>query len=119
MDYNEIFRNRTKKFSIRVIQTLSALSYTDAVSVIRKQTIRSATSVAANYRATNRARSNKEKFAKLCIVVEEADETLFWLELIEELEILDSKILEELKNECEEILKVMSKYKHTLSQSTK
>lgn len=119
MDYNEIFRNRTKKFSVKIIQTLSALAYTDASSIIRKQIIRSATSMAANYRATNRARSDKEKYSKLCIVVEETDETLFWLEIIEELNIIDTQTLNELKNECEELLKVMAKYKYTLSQNLK
>lgn len=56
------------------------------LSIIRKQIVRSATSVAANYRAVSRARSEKEKFAKIYIVVEEIDETQLWLEIIEELE---------------------------------
>lgn len=116
MDYNQVFRERTKNFSILVIQSLSSLPYSDALSVIRKQIIRSSTSVAANYRAVSRARSEKEKFAKLCIVVEEIDETQLWLEIIEALEYLSPEKMIELKSECEELVKVMTKYKFKLSQ---
>lgn len=116
MDYNQIFRERTKNFSILVIKSLSSLPYSDDVSVIRKQIIRSSTSVAANYRAVSRARSEKEKFAKLCIVVEEIDETQLWLEIIEELGYLSPEKIILLKSECEELVKVMTKYKFRLSQ---
>lgn len=75
MDFNQIFRDRTKNFSISIIKSLSSLPYSDDLSILRKQIIRSSTSVAANYRAVSRARSEKERFAKICIVVEEIDET--------------------------------------------
>ncbi|MBD8084097.1 four helix bundle protein [Chryseobacterium caseinilyticum] len=117
MDFNQIFRDRTKKFSLEIIKSLSPLPYSDAVSIIRKQIIRSSTSVASNYRAVCRARSEKEKFAKICIVVEEIDETQFWLEIIEDLEYLEDKKLLLLKSECEELVKVMTTYKHKLSQN--
>ncbi|REC73923.1 four helix bundle protein [Chryseobacterium elymi] len=100
MDYNQVFRERTKNFSILVIKSLSLLPYSDDVSVIRKQIIRSSTSVAANYRAVSRAKSEKEKFAKLCIVVEEIDEIQLWLEIIEELEYLSPEKMIHLKSEC-------------------
>ncbi|WP_374464953.1 four helix bundle protein [Chryseobacterium sp.] len=116
VDFNQIFRERTKSFSIAVIRTLSSLPYSDDVSIIRKQIIRSATSVAANYRAVSRARSDKEKFAKMCIVVEEIDETQFWLEIIEELEYVSPEKILHLKTECEELVKVMTTYKFKLSQ---
>ncbi|MGK6343537.1 four helix bundle protein [Chryseobacterium sp. DT-3] len=116
MDYNQVFRERTKNFSILVIKSFSSLPYSDDVSVIRKQIIRSSTSVAANYRAVSRARSEKEKFAKLCIVVEEIDETQLWLEIIKELEYLSPEKMIHLKSECEELVKVMTKYKFRLSQ---
>ncbi len=115
MDFNQIFKDRTKKFSILVIKTLSSLPYSDDVSIIRKQIIRSSTSVAANYRAVSRARSEKERFAKICIVVEEIDETQLWLEIIEELGYLPEQI-KYLKSECDELVKVMTKYKFKLSQ---
>ncbi|MEN5132284.1 four helix bundle protein [Elizabethkingia anophelis] len=65
MGFNQIFRDRTKKFAISVIQSFSSLSYSDDVLVIRKQLIRSSTSAAANYRAVGKARSERERFAKM------------------------------------------------------
>ncbi|WP_078793404.1 four helix bundle protein [Elizabethkingia meningoseptica] len=116
MDFNQVFRDRTKAFSIAIIKSLSPLSYSDDLSIIRKQIIRSSTSAAANYRAVGRARSTKERFAKMCIVVEEIDETQFWLEIIEELKYLSSEIILHLMTECNELVKVMTKYKFKLSQ---
>lgn len=117
-DFNQIFRNRTKNFSIAIIKSLSILPYSDDLSIIRKQIIRSSTSVAANYRAATRARSEKEKFSKICIVVEEADETQFWLEIIEELQYLSKENYKKLKNEADEIVKVMTTYKKKLSENS-
>ncbi len=117
LDYNQIFRDRTKRLCVSIIKTLSVLPYSDDLSVVRKQIYRSSTSVAANYRAVGRARSEKEKFSKLCIVVEEVDETQFWLEIIEELNYINPEKLNPLKLECEELVKVMSVYKKKLSDS--
>lgn len=112
MDSNAIFTERTKRLTISIINELSKLPYSDKVSVIRKQIFRSSSSIAANYRAMCRARSNKEKYAKLCIVVEEADETVFWLEINEEIKMTNNiELIKNLKSEAEEILKVTSIYK--------
>lgn len=73
---------RTKQFALRVMKLVDALSRTIQARAIANQIIRSATSVAANYRAACRARSRAEFIAKLGVVEEEADETCFWLELI-------------------------------------
>ena len=116
-EYNDIFRERTKKLALEIVREMAKVKFSDDVSVIRKQIIRSATSVAANYRAVCRARSERERFAKMCIVVEETDETAFWLELIEELEILPIAKVNEFKSETEEILKVMSSYKKKLAKT--
>ena len=113
-DFNELFRARTKKLALNIIAIVSELKYSDALSIIRKQLIRSVTSVAANYRAVCRARSEKEKYAKLCIVVEEADETLFWIELLIDGGFITEEKLSALRNESEEILKVMSSYRSKL-----
>lgn len=113
-NYNQIFAQRTKALAIKIINDLSELPYSDKVSVIRKQIFRSASSTAANYRAMCRARSDKEKYAKICIVVEEADETVFWLEVIENVNMLTSEKLEEIMKESLEILKVTSAYKSKL-----
>lgn len=82
---------------------------------MRKQAIRSATSIAANYRAACRARSYKEKYAKMCIVVEESDETQFWLEMLLDSKFLSQESFNYLHNECTEIVMVMTTYKKNLS----
>ncbi|WP_283420802.1 four helix bundle protein [Chryseobacterium profundimaris] len=113
-NYNQIFAQRTKTLAINIINSLSDLAYSDKISVIRKQIFRSASSVAANYRAMCRARSYKEKYAKICIIVEEADETVFWLEVIQKVNIASKIMIHELMNESLEILKVTSTYKNKL-----
>lgn len=115
--YNQIFATRTKALTILIINGLSDLPYSDKISVIRKQIFRSASSTAANYRAMCRARSNKEKYAKICIVVEEADETLFWLEIIQELKMISNEEVDIMIKESEEIVKVTSAYKKKLAES--
>ncbi|MCH2085526.1 MAG: four helix bundle protein, partial [Saprospiraceae bacterium] len=84
--------------------------------IIGKQLIRSATSVAANYRAAIRARSMKEKYHKLCIVVEEADETVFWIELLQESNLIPNYDFQDIIQEANEIMKVMSTYRSRLKR---
>jgi four helix bundle protein len=79
--FNETFRKRTKKLAISIMRFYAGLSKKDEIRIIGKQLIRSSTSIAANFRATSLARSMKERYSKFCIVVEEADETIFWMEL--------------------------------------
>lgn len=118
-DFNEQFRNRTKVNSVKIIKIVSKIKYSDESSVIKKQIVKCATSVAANYRAVCRARSENEIFAKLCIVVDEADETLFWLEILVECEIISQETINEVYSEGLEILKVMSSYKDKLNPKNK
>lgn len=118
-NYNQMFAQKTKSLTITVINELSEISYSDKISNIRKQVFRSVSSTASNYRAMCRARSTKEKYSKICIVVEEADETLFWLELIEGLHLLKKEKLDALINEATEILKVTSAYKRKLGEELK
>jgi len=113
-NFAEEFRNRTKKHAVEIIKYCRTLPKSEESFIIKKQLIRSSTSVAANYRAACRARSDAEFFSKLSIVVEEADETEFWLEIIIESEILDSKETKILLKESEEILKIVSKSRKTL-----
>src|SRR5450755_2324413 len=75
-------KDRTKQFALRVLKLVAALPKTVEGRAIAAQLVRSGTSVAANYRATCRARSKSEFIAKIGVVLEEADETLLWLELI-------------------------------------
>ena len=80
----EDLKSRTKQFALRIIKLVEELPNTKTGNVIGNQIIRSGTSVAANYRASCRARSTADFISKITIVEEEADETLFWLELIVE-----------------------------------
>ncbi|WP_312286667.1 four helix bundle protein [Chryseobacterium gleum] len=118
-NYNQMLAQKTKSLTIAIINELSEISYSDKISNIRKQVFRSVSSTASNYRAMCRARSIKEKYSKICIVVEEADETLFWLELIDELHLLKKEKLGILINEATEILKVTSAYKKKLGEELK
>jgi four helix bundle protein len=76
--------------------------------VIGRQSLRSGTSIAANYRATCRARFNAQFVAKMGTVVEEADETAFWLDLVAESQLVDASRLESLRNEALQLLKIFS-----------
>lgn len=77
-------KDRTKKFSLSIIDLEERIDYSISKKEIIHQLVRSGTSVGANYRATCRARSDKEFIAKLNIVLEEIDESAFWLEIIQE-----------------------------------
>ena len=105
----EEFKKRTKDFTLRNIKVFQSLPKTDEARIIGKQLLRSASSVGANYRAVCRARSQAEFYSKLSITVEEADETLFWLEILVESKIVTENKLTELMKEAEEIIKVLSK----------
>ncbi|MEM7717334.1 MAG: four helix bundle protein [Cyanobacteria bacterium P01_A01_bin.68] len=101
------FKRRTKHFALRVIrliEALEALPYNLNARVIGKQLIRSATSVGANYRSACRAKSTADIIAKLSLVEEEADESLFWMELVVESGLLPQERLTELMSEANEIV---------------
>jgi four helix bundle protein len=112
IEFAEAFKKRTKDFTLEIINLYRNLPKTEEARIVGRQLLRSATSVASNYRAACRARSNNEFFAKISIVVEEADETVFWLELLDEAKIImvDKKIMKEAK----EILAVVSSSRKTL-----
>ena len=113
----EEFKNRTKLLTLRSIKLFQALPKTDEARIIGKQFLRSATSVGANYRAVCRARSQAEFFSKLSITIEEADETLFWLEILVESEIMPQSRLNELIKEIEEIIKVLAKARRNTNRN--
>ncbi|RLD48191.1 MAG: four helix bundle protein [Bacteroidetes bacterium] len=110
----EELKKRTKKLAVDIIRFCNSLRKCEATSVITYQIIKSSSSTGANYRAACRARSKAEFYSKICIVVEEADETEYWLEIIHDAEL--SKEKEELKRltkEANEITKIMSKAKNS------
>ncbi len=85
--------------------------------IIGKQILRSATSVAANYRAASRARSGKEFYSKLSIVIEETDETMFWLELIVEADIFPKEKTKDLYQELNKLLSIFMTARKNTKQS--
>ncbi len=99
----EQMRARTKAFANRIFKLFLALPKTMEAGVIGKQLLRAGTSVGANYRAACRARSRAEFVAKLGIVVEEADETIYWLELLADNEVVRAHLLKDLLKEANEL----------------
>ncbi len=115
-------KNRTKKFSVDIVKFIEYLPNTISGRTIANQLVRSGTSVGANYRAACRSRSDKEFIAKMNIVLEEADESAFWLEVIDELSWINRVTLEPLLNESNEITAIIVsslKTVHTRIQSNK
>jgi len=118
LDYNTKFAIRTKKFAVEIVKFyVTYCKKTEELRVIGKQILRSGTSVAANFRAYIRGRSQAERFSKMCIVVEETDETLFWLELIEDTNLIEKSIISPIKQEIEELLKIFSTTKYKINQT--
>ncbi|HEV3277097.1 MAG TPA: four helix bundle protein [Terriglobia bacterium] len=109
----EELRSRTKQFAIRVVKLYRALPRTREAQVLGTQVLRSGTSVAANYRAVCRARSKAEFVSKMGVVVEEADETVFWLELLVETEIVTGDRMKKLLGEANELLAIFAASQRT------
>jgi four helix bundle protein len=109
-EFNEKFRKRTFQFALSILKYLQhkkkILPY-----VVQDQLSKSATSIGANFRAFCRGRSAKERYAKICITVEEACETMYWIELIKEGEFDISSELEFFAKESDEITRVVSSIK--------
>ncbi len=105
---NEVkMKERTKEFAKDIVKFCRKLPNNREGRLIGNQLFRSGTSIAANYRAACRARSRAEFISKLAISEEEADETLFWLELINELKILDKSAVDPLMKENDELVAIM------------
>ena len=96
-------QTRTKSFALRVITLVDTLPHGTAGQVIGRQLLRSATSVGANYRAACGAQSRAEFAAKLSVVVEETDESLYWLELLQESSLIKPQRLTDLLKEANEL----------------
>jgi len=101
-------KSRTKKFALLIIYLFRALPKAYEFKVIGNQLLRSGTSVGANTRAAFRARSDKEFVAKIGIVIEEADESHFWLELLEEISEGDKSKILDLQKEANELTAIFS-----------
>ncbi len=107
-------RARTKSFALRVVKLYRSLPRSADAQVMGKQLLRCGTSVAANYRASCRARSRAEFAARIGIVVEEADESGFWLEMLAEAGIIRMALLKELLKESKELTAIFTATQYTV-----
>ena len=107
MKRSEDMKKRTKRFALSVIQLVESLPAGRTADVIGRQLLRSGTSVGANYRASCRAKSRADFINKMAIVEEEADESMYWMELLIEAEITRDVELESLMKEADEILSII------------
>ena len=111
---------RTKNFAIRIISLVRYLQNDPMGRILgNQQLLRSGTVVAANYRAVCRAKSAKDFISKLGIVVEEADETQFWLEILLEAGMVKSSLVEPLLKEAGEIVAIMTASKNSAIKNQK
>lgn len=106
LDKHQELRKRTKDFALRIMRMCRTIPSTRETNIINNQILRSATGMAANYRAVGLARSKAEFISKLGIVVEEADETVFWLELLSDSGIIPALKLRELMAEGNELVAI-------------
>ena len=114
----QTLRDRTKQFAIRLLRLFRALPRTGDALIVGRQLVRSGTSAAANYRAACRARSKPEFVAKLSIVVEEMDETSFWLELLADSGIVKPQRLTSLLQEAGELTRIFASARRTAMGSS-
>lgn len=108
IQFREELKLRLRKFVLDLIKLCQEIPYSKESNIITKQLLRSGSSVYANYRAANRARSKAEFFSKISIVVEEADETEMWLDLLIHSDIHNTPETIRLHNESLEILRIMA-----------
>jgi four helix bundle protein len=112
-------QDRTRKFAVRVINAFARLPKDEATRIIGRQFLRSGTSLTANYRASCRARSTANFISKISVVTEETDETLFWLDVLVESDLVRPRMVESLMSECEELLKIFPRHSAPQNQIAK
>jgi len=109
----EQLRERTKQFAIRIVRLFQSLPSTSQAQVIGNQLLRCGTSVGANYRSACHARSRVEFVARIGVVAEEADESVFWIELLGDLGIMKSDRVEPLLQEARELAAIFAASRQT------
>ena len=112
-EMTEQMRQRTKDFAVRIVRLYQALPKSRDGQVIGMQLLRSGTSVGANYRAVCRARSKPDFVSKIGVVLEEADESVFWLELLVETGVMPEKRLKPLLREARELTAIFTAAQRT------
>jgi four helix bundle protein len=109
----DALKERTKQFALRIIRVIRSLPPGREGRIIGHQLLRSGMSVAANYRAVCRARSRSEFLAKLAIVIEEADESEFWLEMLADAGLIPERKLKDLKSEANQLVAIFNASRST------
>jgi four helix bundle protein len=112
--FNEQLRERTMRMAVDVRNLLRALKISAIDRPLVNQLIRSSSSVAANYRSATRGRSDAEFYSKLCVVVEECDETKFWLDYLVRLNVLNESETTALRDEAEQLVRLFASIKRTM-----
>ena len=102
----QALQDRSKAFAFNILRLARRLPYNVESRIVGRQLIRSAMSVAANYRATCRSRSRSEFISKIGVVIEEADESMSWLEALSEVKISNDEALPALLNECDQLISI-------------
>lgn len=108
MKYEVELISRTKEFALRIVQMFAALPKSTEAQVLGKQVLRSGTSVGANYREAQRARSKAEFISKIGDCLKELDETAYWLDLLGESDIVPPAKLAALQDECQQLLAIFT-----------
>jgi four helix bundle protein len=116
VQYNEKLRERTMNMAVEVRDLLKSKEISSIDKSIMQQIIRSSSSVAANYRSATRGRSDAEFYSKLCIVVEECDETKFWLDFLVRIKVLNESETTVLRDEVEQLIKLFSSIRRTMKE---
>ena len=111
-------RSRTRKFAVRIMRLCDVIPLSPSGKAIAAQLVRSGMSIGANYRAACRGRSRAEFVAKLGIVVEEADETQYWLELLAESGLIKASQLAPLAKEAGELVAIFTAGRRTAKQNS-
>jgi four helix bundle protein len=115
---NDELKDRTMEFAVRVLRMAESLPKTVSGQTVARQVSRSGTSVAANYRAALRGKSRADFINKITIVLEEADETGFWIELCEKTKLLPKAELTALADESEQLVKIFSATRRSTRNQT-
>ena len=114
--FNEQIRERTITMAVEIHKLLVNLKVSPVTRPIVNQLIRSSSSVAANYRAATRSRSDAEFYSKICIVVEEVDETQFWLDYLSRINLLKKETNQDLFNEVEELVRLFTSIRSKMKE---
>ena len=109
-------KEKSKKFALRIIKLYKYLTSEQKEFVLSKQILRSGTSIGANLAESFCAISSKDFLAKVYIALKEAEETVYWLELLRDSDYITSKMYDSLIKDCKDILKMLNKTTLTMSQ---